>query len=176
MNLPNLLSIFRLFLTSLFIVSINQGRFRVALYLFVLQGISDMLDGFFARIMGKKTYLGAFLDPIADKVMLVSSFTVLYLQGIIPLWVTCVVLLRDFVISSGFLILYKLSYKVKPSPAFLGKLATVSQIITIIYILWSHTRTYEVFFFYATIFFTVVSGFQYILRGFRILLKKEVVC
>jgi cardiolipin synthase len=134
-----------------------------------------MLDGFFAKIMGKKTYLGAFLDPLADKVMLVSSFIALYLKGIMPLWVTCVVLLRDIVISSGFFVLYRLSYRVKPSPAILGKLATVAQIVTIIYILWSHVRTYEEFFFYGATFFTVVSGFQYILRGVRILLEKDVV-
>jgi cardiolipin synthase len=173
MNIPNLLSIFRIFVTLFFIIAVNQGELRIALYLFIIQGISDLLDGFFARIMDKRTSLGTFLDPIADKVMLVSSYIVLCLHSIIPFWVTAAVLFRDVVVSSGFLVLYKLSYKVKLSPSLLGKLTTAFQVATVIYILWSNVRAYEFYFFSATVLFTIVSGCQYVTRGFSIFLKKE---
>jgi cardiolipin synthase (CMP-forming) len=172
MNVPNLLSIFRLFVTFFFIIAVNKGRFGIALVLFVIQGVSDLLDGFFARIMGKQTRLGAILDPLADKTMLVSSYVVLYLHGILPLWVTGVVLIRDLVISLGFLVLYKLSYTVKAEPSRWSKVTTVSQIGTVVYVLWSDLRPYDMFFFYATAGLTLVSGCQYVTRGFRILLRK----
>jgi cardiolipin synthase (CMP-forming) len=173
MNLPNLLSIFRLFVTIFFILAIQSGRFKLALTLFVIQGISDMLDGFFARIMGQKTNLGALLDPIADKAMLVSAYIVLSIQGMVPTWVTCIVLLRDFVVSFGFLVLYRLRYIVKAAPSFLGKVTTVMQIVTIIYVLWSGRRDYGLYFFYATVLLTVISGSDYVSRGLRILLEKD---
>jgi cardiolipin synthase len=173
MNLPNLLSISRLFVTIFFILAIYHGRFKLALVLFALQGISDMLDGFLARVMGAKTSLGAFLDPLADKVMLVSSYAVLFILGIVPLWVLSVVLLRDLVVSSGFLYLYKTSCKLEVSPSLLGKITTFCQIGTIVYILWSEVRMYQDQFFYATAILTILSGGQYVFRGFRILFSKN---
>lgn len=173
MNLPNLLSFFRLFLTIFFIMAVNQGRFNIALCLFIVQGLSDLLDGLLARLMKAKTYLGAFLDPLADKVMLVSSFVVLSIKGFIPFWVVSIVIIRDVVITSGFLILYKLSYKSKPSPSILSKATTLFQILTILYILWSDKRAYQDVFFYTTAVFTTLSGFQYIARGIQAFTKKE---
>lgn len=174
MNLPNLLSIFRLFVTVFFIIAINYGRFDIALLLFVIQAISDLLDGFLARIMGAKTYLGAWLDPMADKVMLVFSYIALSIHAIIPFWVTFVVLIRDVTISIGFLILYKLSYKTKPTPSILSKITTLSQICTVVYVLWSDERVYSKPFFYATAMLTVLSGCQYVAKGLVIFFKKTV--
>ncbi len=173
MNIPNLFSIFRLFITIFFIMAVNQGRFNIALCLFIAQGISDLLDGFLARIMKAKTYIGAILDPMADKVMLASSYIVLSIKGFIPLWVTFTVLIRDFLIAAGFLVLYMLSYKSKPSPSILSKLTTLCQILTIMYILWSDKREYKDWFFYAVVVFTVLSGLQYMTRGIKTLKKKE---
>ena len=116
MNLPNLLSLFRLFVTAFFIALVVHGRFKLALLLFVLQALSDLLDGFFARRMGAKTNLGAYLDPLADKVMLASSYIVLCLQNILPLWLVGSVLLRDLAISVGFLILLKKGLTTNPVP------------------------------------------------------------
>ena len=104
MNLPNLLSLFRLFVTAFFILLIAYERYGLALFLFVLQALSDLLDGFFARRMGAKTSLGAYLDPLADKVMLSSSYIVLCFQRIVPLWLVSTVLIRDLVISLGFFV------------------------------------------------------------------------
>ena len=173
MNLPNLLSIFRLFVTVPFIIAINYGRHDIALLLFMVQALSDVLDGFLARIMKAKTYLGAFLDPMADKVMIVSSYTALSIYNIIPFWVTSVVLIRDLVISTGFFILYKLSYKGKPTPIILSKITTLSQMCTVIYVLWPGEKIYSKHFFYATAALSLFSGFQYVADGIRIYIKKE---
>jgi len=173
MNLPNLLSIFRLFVTVFFIIAINYNRHDIALILFIIQAISDVLDGFLARIMKAKTYLGAFLDPLADKVMIISSYIVLSVYSIIPFWVTSIVIIRDVIISTGFFILYKLSYKGKPTPIILSKITTLSQMCTVIYVLWPGDKIYSKQFFYATAALSVLSGFQYVVDGMRIYLKHE---
>ncbi len=172
MNLPNFLSIFRLFLTIFFVLAINYERYDIALLLFIIQAFSDVLDGFLARIMKTKTDLGAFLDPMADKIMIVSSYAVLSVYNIIPFWVTFVVLMRDIIISTGFFILYKLSYKGKPTPIILSKITTLSQMSTVIYMLWPGERIYSEYFFYITAVLSVLSGVQYVADGIRIYLKK----
>jgi len=173
MNIPNLLSLFRLFVTVFFIAAINCNRFDIALLLFAVQAISDLLDGFLARIMKTKTYLGAFLDPLADKVMLVSSYIVLSIHNIIPFWVTSVVVVRDLVILTGFFMLYKFSYKAKPTPIVLSKITTLSQICTVVYMLWPSDKIYSKQFFYVTVALSVLSGCQYVSDGIRIYVKKE---
>ena len=175
MNLPNILSLFRLCLTAFFILAITYQRHTLALALFVTQAISDLLDGLFARMMHQKTDLGAWLDPVADKVMLVSSYLVLGFQQIIPFWVVGIVLFRDFVLATGFLVLHMLSYRMVPSPSLLGKATTLFQMVTILYLLWSATREFQGYFFYATAALTVFSGFQYVLLGFTALSRKEIV-
>jgi cardiolipin synthase len=179
MNLPNILSLFRLCLTAFFILAITYQRYTLALALFVAQAISDLLDGFFARMMHKKTDLGAWLDPMADKVMLVSSYLVLGFHGIIPFLVVGIVLLRDVVLMLGFLVLHLLSYRIVPSPTLVGKATTLFQMVTILYLLWHllwpTTREFQEYFFYVTAALTVFSGFQYVLLGFTTLFRKEIV-
>lgn len=175
MNLPNLLSLFRLVLTLFFIIFAAQGRFRLALLLFVLQAVSDMLDGFFARRMGAKTHLGSYLDPLADKIMLASSYIVLCLLGIVPLWLVILVLARDLVISLGFLILLKRGLATGPVPSFISKTTTVFQMLTIVYVLWSYDRSLDVFFYWATALLTAASGIQYVVAGWMVFSRKEAV-
>ena len=175
MNLPNLLSVFRLCLTAFFILAVTYQRYQLALALFVAQAVSDLLDGFSARMMHKKTDLGAWLDPLADKVMLMSSYLVLGFQQIIPFWVVAIVLLRDLVVMLGFLVLHLISYRVAPSPSVLGKATTFLQMATILYLLWATTREFQAYFLYATAGLTLLSGFQYILLGFTTLFRKEIV-
>lgn len=172
MNLPNLLTIFRLFVTSFFILAIHYGEFKIALWLFMVQAITDLLDGFLARVLGEKTSLGAFLDPLADKVMLVSSFIVLYLKDIVPLWVTSVVLMRDLILTLGYLQLNRLFRNIEILPSALGKLTTFVQIGTVVYVLWSDLRSYQNFFYYATATLTIVTGIHYIIQGLQILHNK----
>lgn len=173
MNLPNLLTIFRLFVTSFFILAIHYDQFTTALWLFVVQAVTDLLDGFFARVLGEKTSLGALLDPLADKVMLVSSFIVLCMKGIVPLWLTSVVIMRDAILTAGYITLCRFVGKVEILPSVLGKCTTFLQIATVVYVLWSHPRTYEHFFFYPTAVLTIITGVHYIYRGFLLLRKRS---
>ena len=175
MNIPNLLSIFRLFLTLFFIASVHYGKYDIALTIFIAQGVSDLLDGFLARIMKAKTYLGSILDPLADKVMLVSSYIILTINKIIPLWLTSTVILRDLIIATGFLVLYKLSYQKKPLPSVISKITTLSQIVTIVYVLWSGTRVHKEYFYYATAILAIISGCQYVSRGIQTVVKQVAV-
>ncbi len=172
MNIPNLLTTFRLFVTVFFILAIHYGEFRLALWLFVVQAITDLLDGFLARALGAKTSLGALLDPLADKAMLVSSFIVLYLKDIVPLWVTFIVLMRDLILTFGYLILCKLFGKIEIIPSILGKITTFFQIGTVVYVLWSEARSYQDFFYYPTIALTIITGLHYIYQGVLIIKNK----
>jgi cardiolipin synthase len=175
MNLPNTLSLCRLFLTVAFILLVVYGHLRLALLLFILQALSDLVDGFLARQMGAKTNLGAYLDPLADKVMLASSYIVLCFKMIIPVWLVGMVLLRDLVISLGFLILLRRGLKSNPVPTLISKTTTLFQMLTIVYVLWSMDRPYGPFFFYITALLTIASGFQYVLAGWTTFSKKEMV-
>lgn len=172
MNIPNLLTISRLFVTSFFILAIHYNEFKIALWLFVVQAITDLLDGFLARVLKKKTSLGAFLDPLADKAMLVSSFIVLSLKGVIPLWITAIVISRDIVLTIGYLLICKFVGKIEIVPSVLGKLTTFFQIGTIVYVLWSDLRPYQDFFFYPTAILTLITGIHYVCQGILILKNK----
>jgi cardiolipin synthase (CMP-forming) len=175
MNVPNLLSIFRLFITFFFIHFTLNGHFRVALLLFITQALSDMLDGFLARKMGAKTNLGSYLDPLADKVMLASSYIVLCVKSVVPLWLVIMVLTRDVVIALGFLILLKKGLQSQPVPIFVSKATTVFQMLTVVYVLWSMDRVFESAFYWVTALLIAVSGMQYIYAGLTVFFKKEVV-
>lgn len=172
MNIPNLLTISRLFVTSFFILAIHYNEFKIALWLFLVQAITDLLDGFLARVLKEKTSLGAFLDPLADKAMLVSSFIVLSLKGMIPLWITTIVISRDIVLTIGYLLICKFVGKIEIVPSVLGKLTTFFQIGTIVYVLWSDLRPYQDFFFYPTAILTLITGIHYVCQGILILKNK----
>jgi cardiolipin synthase (CMP-forming) len=173
MNLPNLLSLFRLFITAFFIILASYGRFKIALILFVAQAASDMLDGFLARRMGAKTNLGSYLDPLADKVMLASSYIVLCAKGIIPPWLVVIVITRDLVISTGFFILLSKGLRKIPIPLLVSKTTTVLQMLTVVYVLWFVDRSYDYFFFWITAALTVISGCQYVYVGVTVYSRKE---
>lgn len=168
-NIPNALTILRLFITVFFVVAIDKGEFRVALYLFIIQGLTDLLDGFLARALASKTRLGAFLDPIADKAMLIAAYVALSMKSIVPVWLTLLILFRDAVLVIGFIVLYRLAVQERPAPSIWGKLTTTVQILTIVYVLFSETRDLDKYFFWITAFFTSISGYHYIFRGSKLL-------
>jgi cardiolipin synthase (CMP-forming) len=173
MNIPNLLSLFRLFITLFFIIVASYGHFRVALILFVAQALSDMLDGFLARRMGAKTTLGSYLDPLADKIMLASSYIVLSAKAIVPLWLVVIVLTRDIVISAGFFVLVNKGFKRVPVPSIVSKITTAFQMLTVVYVLWSFDRTFDHIFYWTTAVLTIVSGCQYVFVGLTVFSRKE---
>ncbi|HWC15432.1 MAG TPA: CDP-alcohol phosphatidyltransferase family protein [Terriglobales bacterium] len=130
-SFPNLLTLLRLCFIPFIINSILDGRYQIALALFVLAGISDALDGLLARSLGQRTKLGEYLDPIADKLLISTLFPVLSAMHRIPWRVTVVVFSRDLII----LVVCTLVYVTTPlrdfRPSLLGKANTVAQIVTL---------------------------------------------
>lgn len=171
MNLPNTLTITRIILIPLFVTAIIYGRYDYALYVFVIAALTDLFDGLTARIKGQKTELGALLDPIADKFLLVTSFILFSIYGLLPKWLTITIISRDIIIITGWLILYIVTHNAKVDASILGKIAIALQLILIAYIL---IRTnipvlpdIQKYLIWITAFLTIVSGLHYIYRGFR---------
>jgi len=144
-----------------------------ALLIFSLAGISDGLDGFIARYYNQRTTLGAYLDPIADKLLLASAFISMAILKIVPGWVAVIVISRDVLIIMGIAIftITEKSYRVKPS--IISKITTVSQITTIILTLINVSTmaltTLMIILFWITSALTTVSGLHYIYLGMIIL-------
>ena len=173
MNVPNLLSLFRILITFFFILAVYYNRLDYALYLFILQGLTDLLDGFIARVMSTKTNLGAYLDPIADKTMLLAAFIMLSIKNIVPVWLPALIILKDLIVAIGFFILYRLGRTIKPVPSIFGKITTTCQIVTVLFILliqifsWSNVRVYSDALIFVTAFFTVLAGSHYVYQGIQ---------
>ena len=127
--LPNLISILRLLLVPVIIGFIANGEWRFALYGFIIAGLSDALDGYIARAYDLRTELGAHLDPLADKALLVSMFITLGILGLFPIWWVIVVVTRDVMIVGGILLAWLLGSPLAMRPVFLSKLNTVGQIV-----------------------------------------------
>lgn len=126
--IPNLLTLLRIAATPVLIMLLTYEMFAGALLLFVLAGISDGLDGYIAKRFHYQTRLGAILDPLADKLLLLSCFVVLGIMGHIPFWLLVVVVFRDLIIIVGYLLLVILEGGVNMSPSGVSKLNTVLQI------------------------------------------------
>jgi cardiolipin synthase (CMP-forming) len=144
-TLPNILTVIRMGLTPVFVSLLYYGRFKLALCVFILAGITDGLDGLLARRFNQKSQLGTILDPIADKLLLVTSFIVLSLHTFtpqpkprhfpIPFWVTATIISRDVFIVAGSIAINLVTGFRKFRPSLLGKVSTVAQIVSIVYIL-----------------------------------------
>ena len=141
-SFPNLLTLLRLSFIPFIVSSILDGRYGIALVLFVLAGISDGLDGLLARALGQRTKLGEYLDPIADKLLISTLFLVLSAMHRIPWRVTAVVFGRDIII----LVVCALVYVTTPlrdfSPTVFGKANTVAQIVTLGAAILSEVRSW----------------------------------
>lgn len=176
MTIPNLLSLLRMGLVPLFIIALVEGQPFRALVIFVLAGITDALDGFIARFFHQQSHLGTYLDPIADKLLLVSAYVMLAIRpeegGVtIPVWVSILVIARDLLIVIVALILYLALDVSQFPPAMIGKVTTVVQVVTVVLVMLG--RTHGLFEMpalvavYLTAVFTVGSGFVYIYRASR---------
>lgn len=179
MNLANRISIFRILLVPFFILSLiyytpQKDNLRlVALFIFSLAVITDAVDGYVARIFGQKTTLGTFLDPLADKFLLISAFICLTVIDSFPAhlklppWVLIIVISRDAIIVLGTVLIYIITQHIEIIPSRLGKIATFCQMITIISLLLQFQ--YSDIIWSVAMFFTVVSGINYIRRGSKLL-------
>lgn len=173
MNIPNFLTLMRIFLVPVLVIFLIQGLFFHALVVFVVAGITDGADGFLARILKQKTVLGSYMDPLADKALIASSYVTLAILGMIPSWLTVIVVSRDFIILFGISVLSFMSISFDVRPAFVSKVTTVLQLLTIFSVLvlrylpgsfcWELVEVA----YWATAFFTIISGVHYVTKGLR---------
>ncbi len=179
MNLANKISIVRILLIPFFIWAIvyynpqrDYLRF-MALGIFGLAVLSDAIDGYLARVLKQRTPLGTFLDPIADKLLLITAFISLSVANNLPPtlklppWVPIIVVSRDVIIVLGAVVIFLMSGSVEISPSPLGKVTTFFQMATIISVLLQNS--YSNYIWNSAIAFTVLSGIDYIIRGARLL-------
>lgn len=129
MHIPNIITVFRIFLVPLVIWLMLDGRMQVAFLLFIVAGVSDGLDGFLAKRYGWRTELGAYLDPLADKALLVSIYVVLGLFSHLPVWLVIAVVSRDILIVGAILLSWILARPVPMRPLMISKVNTVGQIM-----------------------------------------------
>ncbi|MEI7670918.1 MAG: CDP-diacylglycerol--glycerol-3-phosphate 3-phosphatidyltransferase [Deltaproteobacteria bacterium] len=175
MNIPNLITLLRILLVPVVVILLIQGFFIKALIVFVVAGLSDALDGFLARVLKQQTELGAYLDPIADKALLASTFITLSVLHVIPGWLTVIVISRDFIILLGISVLSIMSFSVEIRPLFISKITTAVQLTTVLLALFARCLTVGIdpmllhAIYWATAFFTVVSGLQYLSRGLKLI-------
>ena len=135
MSIPNLITVGRILLVPVVVWAIAAGEMRIAFILFLAAGISDAVDGFLAKRFGMATELGAYLDPLADKAMLVSIYVALAAVGAIPLWLVILVVSRDIMIVSAVILSWLVDKPVALKPLFVSKLNTVAQIVLALLVL-----------------------------------------
>lgn len=128
MSPPNFITLARLLSVPLAVWLILDGALAAAFWVFVAAGISDGVDGFLAKRFDWQTRLGALLDPIADKTLLVSVYVTLGIAGHLPAWLVILVVFRDFLIIGGFLLVNALSQAMRSEPLVVSKLNTALQI------------------------------------------------
>ncbi len=175
MGLPNWLTLLRILLIPVFVSLLVHRRPGIALGVFCLASVTDLLDGYIARRRGSQTRLGAFLDPLADKLLLTASFvTLTYLhKNLLPFWVTAVVVSRDLLLIVGAVLVHMLGGRIHPAPTRAGKLSTFFQILVVLVVMvtlrFPAAGGALKALVWTAIAFTVFSGLQYIVQGMRYL-------
>ena len=170
-NLPNILSTLRLLSVPVTVWLMMQGYMAAAFWLFVAAGVTDAVDGAVARLFDARTAIGAWLDPLADKALLVSTFVVLGWQEHIPLWLVVLVVLRDVLIVA-YAVVYVLAGEFSGSPILVSKINTVTQIFLAALVLahlglgWGGAQLIEAFV-YGVAGTTVASGAAYLMAASR---------
>ena len=177
MNIANKISTFRILSVPFFIACLvyytpQTEYLRItALVIFILGVISDGLDGFIARKAKLQSKAGLILDPLGDKLLLMSSFIFLSpisrLELKFPLWVTFIVISRDVIIIIGAIVIYMVKQAIDVHPTKWGKLTTTFQMLSVISVLlqWNLSS----FIWWPAVIFTVISGIDYVRKGFKIL-------
>jgi len=174
----NQLTLLRMLLIPAFVILVVYGELGWALGVFVTAGITDGLDGLIARLSGQKTSLGAWLDPMADKLLLVTTFVVLTWPGLglanrLPVWLTVCIISRDVVIVLTVAIVNLAIGRRTFRPSIFGKIATATYIVTaVVAMAFNYLRYHSVIvdlFVWASLAITLVSSFHYIWHAARII-------
>ena len=172
MNLPNLISLARLFAVPVVVWLIMEDRLIAAFWVFIGAGISDAVDGFLARQLNARTTLGAYMDPLADKALLVSVYVALGYAGYLPDWLVILVVFRDVMIVGGAVLVAILNGHVEMRPLMVSKVNTTLQIILAALALGNFgfglgQEVVQNLFVYAVSATPLVSGVAYVIRLVR---------
>ncbi|MFQ3574781.1 MAG: CDP-diacylglycerol--glycerol-3-phosphate 3-phosphatidyltransferase [Thermodesulfovibrionales bacterium] len=169
-NIPNTLTMMRILIVPIFVMALIYGKYRMALSLFVIATITDALDGLIARKTGQKTPIGAFLDPLADKVILMTSFIILAILKWIPYWLVIIVISRDLIVIIGWVVLYIITGSSRVDVSPFGKAAIATQFLLIAYKLFAINfprhipqPSNEIYLLVGLV--TAISGIHYIYRA-----------
>jgi cardiolipin synthase len=172
LNVPNCLTLLRLVAIPIFLILLVDFRYREALGVFVAAGVTDALDGAIARLTHTKTTLGAYLDPAADKLLLMSAFVALAFMQRVPRWLVVIVLSRDVMLVVGYFLLFIMTqHAMEVRPSVAGKLSTFLQLSAVAVVLVSCVYPQAVppvartALFLATGVVTASAGVQYMFRG-----------
>lgn len=168
-NIPNILTLIRILLAPLFVLSIIWHLMGYALFVFALAAVSDALDGLLARWLNQRTLIGAYLDPLADKILATAAFVSLSMIGVIPAWLAVIVISRDILIVIGIAMLNLMDVPFEMAPCKTSKAATLCQMLAICLALLAGDAGFLFFVYIATAALTAVSGLQYIYRGMNLL-------
>lgn len=173
MTIPNLITTLRIILVPIFIIYLINERFLEAVTVFVLAGLSDGVDGLLARLLNQKSRLGAFLDPLADKFLLIAAFVILASRGFIPVWLTVTVITRDILILLGVLILFLTKQDIVIKPSILSKVNTCLQLVTVFMVLvGNHFNLFSSIIpiiYISTGVSTIASGLHYMRSWFQMM-------
>ena len=166
-DIPNVITAFRFLLVPPVVILMLQDRFAAALVVFGLAGLSDGLDGFLARRFDWGSRLGGLMDPLADKLLVVSCFVALGWLGWIPLWLVALVILRDLVIVAGAIFYHMRIEHFDAEPTMVSKLNTVTQILLVLAVMFSLgvqaiPALWIDILLYSVLATTLWSGFDYI--------------
>jgi len=177
-NLANRISITRIVLIPFFIAAVVYSKLWLALVIFMIAVISDGADGFIARALKQKTEFGTILDPVADKLLLVSAYIALSIANpgkyiTIPPYVTIVVISRDVIIVMGSVMVYMIKGGLKVSPSIIGKITTFFQMMVIVSVLLQFKHSALLW--NAAVIFTLLSGVDYMVKGSRLLSENHFV-
>ena len=168
-NTANKFTLCRILLIPFFVILLIYNYIGTSLVVFATASLTDALDGIIARKFNQKTTLGTFLDPMADKTLLVAAFIALAILGLLPSWLAVITISRDLIIVFGSLIVYILTGNINFFPTILGKMTTAVQIFTVFFALLSHLvqklNPYLSIFIWSTTIFTIISGFHYLYIG-----------
>ena len=174
MNIPNFLSLLRIILVPVIVIFLIQESYAKALVVFVVAGLTDALDGAVARMFNKQTELGSYLDPLADKILLSTSFIALAIFSLIPSWLAVIVISRDFIILLGIATLSMMSVTYEIKPVFVSKVTTILQIATVFFALIMKANAFDIVSYnlimilsWLTASFTIISGLIYIIKGIK---------
>jgi cardiolipin synthase len=177
LTLPNFITLTRMAIIPFFVLAVIDHDFKLAVWTFIVAGLTDTLDGYLARKLHARSLIGAYLDPIADKLLLTAAYVALTIphgqQVAIPLWLAILALFRDFLILVVALLLYAVEGISRFPPSVLGKATTAMHVVTVTVVLLANLVALPGWApgacFYISFGLVIVSGFNYIYRASRLI-------